>query len=79
MTDAVMEMRARAREVARMLEGSGSALESYASEAEINSPDFCAELDDHVRSCETCGYWAETVDGEGNCDECAGIDIYGRG
>lgn len=71
--DTVARMTARAREVADELLGTAKSLHEAASDAEIDSRAFNAELDMHVFCCEGCGWWcaAEEENDDGECADCA--------
>lgn len=66
-------MRARAREVADDLLGTGNkTLNNEATVEEVNNTDFCETLDQLVLECEQCGWWVESdeVCENGRCDDC---------
>lgn len=64
---------ARAREVAHDLEGTCKNLADEATEDEMKSAVFTAELDRLVFECQSCGWWCnveEEYNEDGLCDDC---------
>jgi hypothetical protein len=50
-------MRYRARDVAKVIDGTTREVSEFASNTEINDPDFAAEFDSLMERCEDCGTW----------------------
>jgi hypothetical protein len=73
--ETVARMTERARAVADEIVGTAKSLHEAASDEEIDSRAFNAELDLRVFCCERCGWWCsaeeEAEDEDGNCEDCA--------
>jgi hypothetical protein len=64
-------MEARAQEVAHDLIGTAKSLHNVASDEEMDSSAFNAELDRLAFCCEQCSWWAgEEENDEEICDDC---------
>lgn len=68
----IADKQQKAEELADRLLGTCLSLHDLDDEGAIEDPDVLEALDDRVRCCECCGWWAEThdVDEEGNCSDC---------
>lgn len=67
-------MRYRAQAVAADIIDTSKRRSEFATEQEINDPDFCAELDALISCCEHCDWWheaSEPCDAPG-CDSSEG-------
>ena len=54
-----------------MLLGTCLTLASQATEAEINDPVFCAELDEEATCCPCCDWWTDPANMDNDeCEDC---------